>query len=657
MHLRHPLTLLRLALLVSIPVALLVLFRLLRAPYEAGYLFQTPHWLVVLGLGTAGLAALAGLLLLSLSPYQELIPRGLNAGLGLLKRLGKLNLVLFALLIALFSTLVLGRYGYLLDTIPMRLFFFAGVVLAGLVFLRAAGIGAGVGEALVISTLAVLFGYRLAAYLPEISTYPFTLNWSEASRFYYASLYFSESLYDLRVPPTVLHPSRYLLQALPFLIPGSPLWLHRLWQVMLWIGVTLAGSWALARRFDHTSMLRRWMFIAWAFLFLLIGPVYYHLVVPFFLVLWGFQPRTRPVLSVAVVLLASLWAGISRINWYPVPAMLAAALYLMETPLGSKPLWKYLLYPLALGIAGTAAAFGAQALYVLWSGNPPEQFTSSLTSDLLWQRLLPNPTYPLGVLPAVLLVSAPILWMAVEKLAGRWRLYHPVRLLGLAAMLLVLFAGGLVVSTKIGGGSNLHNMDAYLALLLVIGAYIFFDHFVPDGPAERPMPETSPVVLSAILGMTALFTLMSGSSLHLPTEEKTRQALATLRDYVAKAVEDGGEVLFISERQLLTFDYLEGAALVPDYEKVFLMEMAMAANPDYLGRFNADLRDRRFKLIVSEPLFNRIKDSTYIFGEENNAWVRNVSRPVLCYYKPVRFALPDLPIQVLLPRDRSDCAP
>ncbi len=657
MRIRNPLLLLRLTLLAALPLAALVLYRLLRAPYEGGYLFQTPHWVAVLALGGLGLAGLAALLLVSLSPYHGRIPAGAQAGFRLLQRLGKLNLLFFALAAALFSFLVLGRFGYLLASLPMRLFFFSGLTLAGWVFLRAAGVCARPLEALGLSLLGAAFAYRLAAYLPDISSYPFTLNWSEASRYYYASLYFSERIYGASAAPTVLHPSRYLLQSLPFLLPGSPLWLHRLWQALLWVGITLLASWALARRFNLSDGLRRWAFTALAFLYLLIGPVYYHLTLPFALVLLGFRPQTHPWRSFALVLAASAWAGISRVNWYPVPAMLAAALYFLELPVGKRPLWRYLAYPFALGIAGTALAFGVQALYLLWSGNPPEHFASSFTSDLLWQRLLPNPTYPPGVLPAILVASAPVFWIMGSRLKGWRRRYHPIRLLGLAAILLVLFAGGLVVSTKIGGGSNLHNLDAYMALLLVTGAYLYFDRFSPEAPGAGPAPAPRPAALGALLAVTAVFTLMSGSAYRLPPPEQTRQALDTLRSYVKEAVAQGGEVLFITERQLLTFDYLEGAGLVPDYEKVFLMEMAMAGNPDYLGRFNEDLRSKRFSLIVSEPLFERIKDSSNIFGEENNAWVRNVSRPVLCYYKPERFAIPNLPIQLLLPRSGSgDCA-
>ena len=46
-----------------------------------------------------------------------------------------------------------------------------------------------------------------------------------------------------------------------------------------------------------------------------------------------------------------------------------------------------------------------------------------------------------------------------------------------------------------------------------------------------------------------------------------------------------GDVLFISDRQLITFGELTGVRMVPDYEKVFLMEMAMGNNQPYLQGF------------------------------------------------------------------------
>ena len=49
---------------------------------------------------------------------------------------------------------------------------------------------------------------------------------------------------------------------------------------------------------------------------------------------------------------------------------------------------------------------------------------------------------------------------------------HLLRLGLIFAALLVLFAGGLVVSMKIGGGVDIHNLDAYLSLLLIVTVYL-----------------------------------------------------------------------------------------------------------------------------------------------------------------------------------------
>ncbi|MCK7481598.1 MAG: hypothetical protein M0C28_33790 [Candidatus Moduliflexus flocculans] len=100
-----------------------------------------------------------------------------------------------------------------------------------------------------------------------------------------------------------------------------------------------------------------------------------------------------------------------------------------------------------------------------------EAFTSSFTSDLLWYRLWPNENFPLGVIPAILILSGPLL--LVILLAARRNSLHGIRWLGLSAMLLALFAGSAVVSTKIGGGGDLHNMDTYAVLVSLVSLYFF----------------------------------------------------------------------------------------------------------------------------------------------------------------------------------------
>jgi hypothetical protein len=73
---------------------------------------------------------------------------------------------------------------------------------------------------------------------------------------------------------------------------------------------------------------------------------------------------------------------------------------------------------------------------------------------------------------------------------------------------------------------------------------------------------------------------------------------------------------------------------VPDYELVFLMEMAMSGNREYLDAFQAAISSQRYDLIIAEPLVIQYQGRNHSFGEENDAWVKSVSEPVLCYYQP-----------------------
>jgi hypothetical protein len=485
----------------------------------------------------------------------------------------------------------------------MHLFLFAMILLPGGWLLKMAWPRLGRGMAWLLSALGYGLAYKAACFLPDISSYPFSLSWSEASRFYYASLYLSEKMYGLPSALSILHPSRYLLQAVPFLITDSPLWLHRAWQVLLWLATSGLTGWLVARRAARSQhWVVRLALAIGAILFLFQGPVYYHLLVMVILVLWGFNQH-HPWRTLVVVLLASLWAGISRVNWLPVPGMLAAAMYFLEVP----------------------------------------YFGSSFSSDLLWYRLLPNPTYPLGILPSALLVSLPVWGLMALRLIPSWRSVHPLRLLGLGTILGVLFAGGVVVSVKIGGGSNLHNLDAYLVLLLVVGSYGWFGaatevESISQGIGDKGKGKRGPRLSPWLVGFAAMvpliFALSAGGVWPQRDVQAAEADLATLRQAAQQAVMNGGRVLLINQRHLLTFGELPGVPLEADYELVFLMEMAMAGNPDYLDAFHADLQSHRFDLIIAEPLAVQYQGSARSFGEENDAWVSQVSAPVLCHYQP-----------------------
>jgi hypothetical protein len=595
-----------------------------------------------------------GLLVATWTPLKENLLSWLDALQRTLKRLGRWNDLLIVLVLVVFAFFAVALPILYLNSFSFRLLIYWLAVLSISALLWGRGVRRSFPELFAAALLLVAVFYKVSVYLPELSAYPFSLGWSETSRYYYASLFFSEQVYGIQTPPTVLHPTRYLMQALPFLIPDSPLWLHRAWQVLLWLGTTFFTAYLLSRRLAIRDSLKRWIFLGWSFLFLLIGPVYYHLQVTVIIVLLGYD-RRNPWKTFAAVILASIWAGISRINWFPVPGMLAATIYFLEQVLAERPLWRYLLKPALWVGTGTLVAFVVQALYAIVSGNPVEQFSSSFTSDLLWYRLLPNPTYPMGVLPAVLLVSSPLLWVIVASLRGKWKAYHPIRWAGILAILLVLLAGGLVVSTKIGGGSNLHNLDAYLTMLLVVGGWCYYASTNPDTDTVPTVAPGEPAARLHWIGMLYILllpvylTLLSGPVTPPTDRQRVDRALAAIDSLATAAYQSSEEVLFISERQLLTYDLIRSVPLVPEYEKVFLMEMAMANNPGYLGQFQQDLKNQRFALIVSEPLAIRYKGSAKSFGEENDAWVVNVAEPILCYYEPFR-TFRELKIQLLKPR-------
>jgi hypothetical protein len=314
--------------------------------------------------------------------------------------------------------------------------------------------------------------------------------------------------------------------------------------------------------------------------------------------------------------------------------MLAIALYLLETPVtDSRKLWTYLTAPALWSVAGIASALLSQFLYIYLSGNAHNagDFATSFTSDLIWSRLLPNITYPLGILPGIFVVSFP-LWAALFYfLRGHGSNWHFIRPLGLFSMLLVLFIGGAIVSTKIGGGADLHNMDAYLVLLAMIVLAFFANRVAPENPNSHwgSLP-VWPLIFAVLIPV--VFAVPGVSPPYSYDKQTTQKDLKQLIDAVDNATAQGGDVLFISERQMLTFNMVHGVRLIPDYEVTTLMEMAMAGNRPYLDRFSNDLAKHRFALIVTRTQ-RVVKKDDEPFAEENNAWINSISHPLLCYYQ------------------------
>lgn len=495
--------------------------------------------------------------------------------------------------------------------------------------------------------------YRIGTFIPNIQAVPFSMGWSEASRYYNASLFFGKQLYGIDLPLPVLHPSRYLLQSLPFLAYPSSILVHRLWQVILWVGLTFLGAYALVRRLKLTDRLRKISLVLWLFLFFFQGAVYYHLMVCVILVLLGFNAQ-KPLRTLFVVVLASVWAGLSRLNWYPLPALLAVSLYLLEQPVRQKKIGLYLKYPIIWGGSGLLAAFLTNQLYIYLSGNDPVQFASSLSSLMVWTRLLPNASYPLGILLGVSIVSFPLLLVSslMIKVNGAHHYWQWIRSLGLMAVLLVFLLGGIFVSVKVGGGGDLHNMDTFLVILAVIALYVILGRitFETDPP---PRQVSLPLL---ILGMLVLVPVFFAFESHATWEFLDAQAqqprINLIQEAIDRASANKEDVLFISERQLLTYKEIKDVKLIPDYEKVMLMEMVMSNNQIYLDEFVGKLKSQAYSVIITDSIQTHKFADSDAFGIENNLWVDAVTIPILDNYTPV-FSLNEGEVNILIPKGQD----
>jgi hypothetical protein len=217
---------------------------------------------------------------------------------------------------------------------------------------------------------------------------------------------------------------------------------------------------------------------------------------------------------------------------------------------------------------------------------------------------------------------------------SRMRDWHPIRLVLIVAALLVLFLGGLVVSLKIGGGANLHNMDAYFSLLLIVFAYFVFARYRSEnGEVAQPVPLHWLLVLALIVMPAWSYLQFNIGFPGAGDTARTRDVLAQLQESVDQVNARGGEILFITQRHLISMHMLDGVTLVPEYEREDLMEIAMANDLPHIQTFRKDMESQRFALIVVDPLNYNILSRQRSFAEENNVWVTRIMRYILCNYR------------------------
>lgn len=597
----------------------------------------------------AGFVILLGLVFVLYSAYGETIRLRLIAWR---ERLGAVRLIIMALLCL---TPIFHRYLVHWDTYILYddiRFTILTVVVWAVAYLGLAGSGRLVSrEALGLSLGLLLITSFLARASLFIIDYPFSLSWSEGNRFYDYSLVFGQSLYNHQgyIINPYSSPGRYGLWGVLFLWEGLPIWIHRLWNVILQTAPPLLFATLLTRKLAPAVL--RYGVLIWITLFLIVlAPLHPPFVISSIIaILFAFdESLVKRGIALAS---AGLYAGLSRWTWAFAPAAIGVIIDLaFYYPKRTGPLWRRLLPSVIL--AGLSLAAGLlPSLSQYFSIVQGESLTTS--QPLLWYRLLPNDTLGPGVLLLALRYTLP-LWILLAwwMISRRWQLDW-IQMTAIWGALVGFFAIGLVISTKIGGGGDLHNLDMYLVTLLVVAVLGLMA--LKPGAVQTKWPVWA-IALTFFLIFVVIYPFLPmhpGSDYHprldMANENKVAEAFSAVRTGVEKYAKTG-DVLFMDHRQLLTFGYLPDVPFIPEYEKKFMMDQAMASNADYFQAYYHDLAQKRFALIVTEPLRTKRREELGgPFSEENDAWVIWVSNPTLCFYEPLYLST-EVNLELLVPK-------
>jgi hypothetical protein len=578
-----------------------------------------------------------------------------------------------------------SSWGVVFDGIYIRLLMWMWIVLLISLLIGQTGMRASLLSNVLLAALLTGCAFAVAAAFVNVTDYPFSLGWSEGNRLWDYSLFFGRARYiypaDRPLAP-FLDIGRELLGGVPFIFPNLTILAERLWLAVMAVFPYLVFG-LLAFRSPGTGFKTGLLAGLWGFLFVAQGPIHPPLLLCAILVALAWR---RPLwLAVPLIAMAAFFAETSRFTWVFAPAMWAGMLELGGST--ADPNKKDWYRAVAVGLAGLFGGLAGPRLVNALIGRNAGGLTLALVSNavtgqpLLWYRLLPNATYSAGILLGLLIAVGPLLAVLIYlAVTGRWVTSFWQRP-AILACLLAFLGVGLVVSAKIGGGGDLHNMDMFLIGMLFVAALAWraggaewlrsAENFpgwmrglmlllvvlpaIPSLAGLRPISFARDLSWLVTLTDTAENSKASRVLDTLPSDQKVQSSLEVVRGQVENA-QTHGPVLFMDQRQLLTFGFVRNVPLVAEYEKKVMMNMALGANQAYFQPFYDDLAAHRFALIVSDPLLAPVKDSDYQFGEENNAWVKWVVKPVLCYYEPVK-TISEVRVELLVPaHDQRDCS-
>lgn len=520
---------------------------------------------------------------------------------------------------------------------------------------------------LIVGYLLVLTGiiFTILAITPSITNFPFPIGWSEGGRIFAAYQIYAPIIDGLDLSWPWLDPGRSILDGLILLIPNSQIWMYRLWiNLLILLSSTLAVLLIVKKVISVNSVFPNLeknekrqvliLVILWGILFLLQGPIYYHILLGALGILWLYDPK-RMIRNIAVIILCSMWEGLGRVNWFIMPAALAVMFHFLLVPFSGKSFWQYLKWPIIYMLTGLVSSFAIYFAFIGISNNVIPFLNPKMDFGFPLYKLWANTGF-VGLIPGISIICIPILALLLFVVWKHRRNIHWVRLLGIACVVLIFFLGSTLVSLRSGGGYDFHNYDSLLLHLLFCGYFFGLGAVTLDKSAEhKPAPLINRGVLVALLVIPVLYSYSQIQvSLQMP-DERSEQSLQDIRLALQTWNDDSENrpILFIDQRQLLVYSMVDGIEIYVPYEKIELMEMAMGMNEEYKSRFISELENQNFSLILCEILVPW--DKGFEPGNferdwaENDAWVEFVAIPVLKFYYPI-YENKDLGIAIYAPK-------
>lgn len=600
------------------------------------------------------------------------------------KNLGWLRWLIFAILAIFLSVILLySPVGHKLVGTNFRLVFFLVEVIVMTFFATSDNEKLFRWNPLIISIISVGSGFVLAKEFLSVIDYPLSLTWSEGNRIWDYSMLYGRRLYDYPMDKRVeafIDPVRQSLWGLPFLFSEVSITQVRFWSALVLTIPNILLGWMALRPLEGYK--KQWFWIGiWVFLFLYQGPIYSPLVLSAILI--ASVPRKPIWIAIPLIYLAGYYAQLSRITWMVAPAAWAAMVALLDISKSDdkKLSLRDWLKTVLFGVTGFLGGFGIERGWRKLSryferisevqsnqgvselpgisqispevSDALNQTNSILTDQpFLWERLWPNPTYGVGIVFGLLLATVPLILLLIYLIKYKTWKVNLWQQLGASVILIAFLGIGIVVSVKIGGGGNLHNLDMFLVSLVFAAALAWKN----GGKEFLARIEEQTIGVKALIFSLVLipaFTPMVGATpQELPLDKHVQYSLGLIELETEHAISEGGEVLFIDQRQLLTFGNIR-VPLVPEYEKKLLMDRALANDSVYFAEFYEDLANHRFSLIISDVQRIRYTDGEEDWAAENDAWVRWVTEPIFCYYTD-KYSQDDTNIYVFVPREDVD---